>query len=62
MESMATFFKDENDPLYYKGFKKGFVEGLEEGREEWRKKVIGNLLEKLGLSDEQAADIMLVPL
>ena len=58
MESISTFFKEENDPLFYRGN----VKGLEEGREEGREEVIGNLLEKLGLTDEQVSGIANVPL
>ena len=58
MESITIFLKEENDPLFYKGEKKGRKEGLEKGREA----VIYRLLKKLGLSDEQTADIAGVPL
>ena len=49
MESITTFFKEENDPLFYRGKVKG------------REEVISNFLEKLGLSDEQVASIANVP-
>ena len=45
METISKFFKVEKDPLFQKG--KG------EGKTE----VIQNLIIKLGLTDEQAADI-----
>ena len=48
-----TFFKEENDPLFYRGEIKG--------REETREEIISNLLEKLGLFDEQAASVANVP-
>ena len=54
MESISTFFKEENDPLFSRGKVKG--------RQEVREEVITNLLEKLGLSDEQVASIANVPL
>ena len=62
MESITTFFKEENDPLFYRGEVKGLEKGLEKGREEGREEVISNFLEKLGLSDEQVASIANVPL
>jgi len=62
MESISTFFKEENDPLFYRGEVKGLEKGLEKGRQEVREEVISNLLEKLGLSDEQVASIANAPL
>ena len=51
MESVSTFFKEEEDFLYLKGEAKGEAIGEEKkGRE-----VVENLIVKLGLSDEQAA-------
>lgn len=58
MESISKFFKEENDPLFYRGE----VKGLEKGHKETREKIISNLLEKLGLSDEQVASIVNVRL
>lgn len=45
MESISTFYKEENDYLYRKG------------EEKTRHAVVENLILKLGLSDEQAADV-----
>ena len=69
MESMSTFFKEENDILYCRGYRKGFEEGYRQGLEEarnelfkeWLEEVIGNLLEKFGFSDEQIASAANVP-
>lgn len=45
MQSVSTFFKEENDIFYRKGErKKAFV-------------VVKNLLTKLGVSDEKAAEV-----
>jgi predicted transposase/invertase (TIGR01784 family) len=74
MESISTFFKEENDPLFYRGevkglekgreegLEKGLQKGLQKGRQEGREEVISNLLENLGLPDEQVARIANVPL
>ena len=62
MESISTFFKEENDPLFYRGEVKGLEKGLQKGREETREEIISNLLGKLGLSDEQVASIANAPL
>ena len=61
-ESISTFFKEENDPLFYRGEVKGLKKGRGEGRQEVREEVTSNLLEKLGLPDEQVASIANVPL
>lgn len=64
MESITEFFKEEKDPLYRKGEAKGRKEERKNGLEKERKrkeKIVINLLEKLGLSDEQAADVAGVP-
>ena len=53
METITKFFKEEKDPL----FRKGEAKGREEGREEGKLKEIENLIVKLGLSDEQAAEV-----
>ncbi|WP_316794663.1 hypothetical protein [Pedobacter frigoris] len=45
MQSVSTFFKEENDIFYRKG------------AEKTRHTVIENLLTKLGVSDEKAAEI-----
>ena len=69
LDSISTFFKEEKDPFYIRGQKKGIELGREEGIEEGIEKgiekgeakkgfiVVANLIEKLGLNDEQAADI-----
>ncbi len=36
MESISTFFKDENDILFRRGYRKGFKEGYRQGLEEAR--------------------------
>ncbi len=50
MESISTFFKKENGLFFY------------EGKEEGREKLISKFIKKLGLSDEQVAGIVEVPL
>ena len=59
MQSITTFFIEENDFLYRKGFKKGFREGLETGI--WKAQAITNLIAKSDLPDEQIASIAEVP-
>ena len=72
MQSVSTFFKEENDFLYRrgeaKGLEKGLAKGLEKGlakgkaaqarREEKKcRTIVENLILELGSSDEQAARI-----
>jgi predicted transposase/invertase (TIGR01784 family) len=65
MQSISTFFKEENDIFYRKGerigiekgIEKGIKKGIEKGAEKARHTVIENLLTKLGVSDEKAAEI-----
>jgi hypothetical protein len=45
MESITKFFKEERDPFFRRGLEKGKLEEVK------------NLIVKLGLSDEQAADV-----
>jgi len=58
MQSIAEFFKEENDFLYRKGIKKGF-ESTEHGR--WTVDVITNLVTQSSLTDEQIAGVTDVP-
>jgi len=53
MQSVSTFFKEENDIFYRKGERIGEIKGAEKARHT----VIENLLTKLGVSDEKAAEI-----
>lgn len=62
MDSISTFFKEENDSLLYWGEVKGLEKGREEGRDETREGIISNLFEKLGLSDEQVSSVANAPL
>ena len=66
MESVSTFFKEENDFLYLKGEavgkSKGKVIGQKKGEEKKSRAVIENLIAKLGLSDFKAAEIAEVDL
>jgi len=61
MESVSTFFKEENDFLYLKGEavgkSKGEAIGQKKGEEKKSREVIENLIAKLGLSDVKAAEI-----
>jgi hypothetical protein len=49
MDAITKFFKEEKDPFYRKGQAKG--------REEGKLEEVENLITKLGLSDEQVADV-----
>jgi hypothetical protein len=53
MQSVTTFFKEEEDFLYKRGEIKG--------EEKKNRAFVENLIVKLGLSDEQAADVAAVP-
>lgn len=44
------------------GIKEGIEKGIEKGREEGKAEIVKNLILKLGLSDEQAADISEMPI
>ena len=61
MESVSTFFKEENDFLYLKGEavvkSKGEAIGQKKGEEKKSREVIENLIAKLALSDLEAAEI-----
>lgn len=65
METVTKFFKEENDFLYRKGETKGEEKGIEKGiekgeikgKEQKSRAVVENLIVKLGLSDEQTADV-----
>ncbi len=50
MIKVASFFKEERDPFFKKGIEKGKLD------------VVENLIVKLGLSDEQTAEVAEVPL
>ncbi len=70
MQSVSTFFKEENDFLYRKGEAigevkgeargeaKGKAKGKEEGKEETRLTVVKNLILQSGSTDEQIAKIL----
>lgn len=53
METVTKFFKEENDFLY----RKGEAKGEEKGEEKKSHAVVENLIIKLGLTDEQAAEV-----
>jgi predicted transposase/invertase (TIGR01784 family) len=53
MQSVSTFFREENDFLYIKGEMKGEIKGEERKTHA----IVENLIVKLGLPDEQAADV-----
>jgi hypothetical protein len=68
MESVSTFFKEENDILYMvgerRGLKKGLEKGLEKGRREGRQEIkqekvrmVKNLLTQTDFSFEKMAQI-----
>lgn len=52
-----TTFKVENDPFYQDGIKQGVKEGVKQGVFKKNHDFVENLIIKLGLSDEQVADI-----
>lgn len=58
MESISTFFKDENDYLY----RKGETKGVTIGEEKKNHKFVENLIVKLQLTDEQVAEVAEVDL
>jgi len=62
MQSVTTFFKEENDFLYKKGFKKGYEKGFKEGRNEENFKYVVNLIAQTDFPDEQIASAVEVPL
>jgi predicted transposase YdaD len=57
MQSVSTFFKEENDFLYRKGEAKGEARGEIKGEEKKSHSVVKNLILKIGLSDEQVAEV-----
>ncbi len=52
-----TKFKVEKDPFYQDGVKKGIETGIQKGEASKSHAVVENLIVKLGLSNEQAADV-----
>jgi len=62
MQSVSTFFKEENDIFYRRGVEKGIAKGIEKGAERKTHAIVENLLTKLGVSDEKAAEIAEVSL
>ena len=57
MESVSTFFKEEDDVFYKKGQAIGEAKGRAIGEARGKAAVVENLLIKLGFSDEKAAEI-----
>ena len=57
MQSVSTFFKEENDYLYRKGEIKGEIKGQIKGEEKKRHAFVVNLIIKLKLTDEQIAEV-----
>jgi predicted transposase YdaD len=69
MESVSTWYKEENDFLYRKGRKLGVIEGklegilegklegIVEGKLEGKLEVVESLIKKLELSDNHIADL-----
>jgi predicted transposase YdaD len=53
MQSVSTFFKEENDIFYRNGEQRG----EQRGEKKKAHAVVKNLLTKLGVSDEKAAEI-----
>ena len=53
MQSVNTFFKEENDYLY----RKGETKGESRGEEKKSHAVVENLITKLGFTDHQAAEV-----
>ncbi len=61
LDSISTFFKEERDPFFIRGEAKGIEKGIEKGEAKKSVEVVANLIGKLGLNDEQAADVANVP-
>jgi hypothetical protein len=61
MDSVTTFFKEENDFLYRRGFAKGMAKAEAKGEEIKTHTMIENLI-KFGLTDEQVAEVVEVDL
>lgn len=53
MESVSTFFREEDDFLYRRGEKRGIVRGIEKGK----KIIVKNLLKSSSFSDKEIANI-----
>ena len=58
LDSINTFFKVERDPFYIMGFKKGLEIGIRQAETEKDRQWVTNIILKLGLSDEETADIV----
>jgi hypothetical protein len=52
MDSVTTFFKEENDFLY----RRGFAKGMAKAKAMKTHTVIKNLIVKFGFTDEQVAE------
>lgn len=61
MDSIAQYFKDEEDTLYIRGEKKGIEKGLEKGLRQGREEVVRSLLIKTEMPDDTIADLTGVP-
>jgi len=61
MQSVTTFFKEENDYLFRKGENKGVAKGeiigVVKGEEKKSFEVVENLIVKHKFTDEQAAEL-----
>jgi predicted transposase YdaD len=57
MESVSTFFKEENDILYMVGERRGVEKGMEKGVEKGKIIEVKNLLTKTNFSLEEIAEI-----
>jgi hypothetical protein len=62
MDSISSFFKEENDIYYRRGQSKGEINGEIRGEEKKSRVVVENLIVKLGFTDEQAAEVAEVSL
>lgn len=62
MDSISSFFKEENDIYYRRGQSKGEINGEIRGEEKKSRVVVENLIVKLGVTDEQAAEVAEVSL
>ena len=57
MQSISTFYKEENDYLFLKGELKGQLIGEKNGEEKKSHVIVENLIKELDLADEQIARI-----
>lgn len=58
---MSLLVDIEKDTFYIQGIKKGIQEGVEKGSQAAQRKMIINLINKLGLDDKMISELTDVP-